>query len=207
MVRQWPNSSTIVLAGTSPSNGCHQYGSVLRNLLQIILQQIFFVDAQIQKTWNRIHARTASATITATVIEYSSHQSESSSSTGMIRQHNYNNNNNNNDNGANKRGGSGPTAKPNASESSLSSEQMMPLNLVSTPPGTLTTTTTTIMGQQQMDSGMALSCDMCQRPFQSAYLLHMHRTYFHNQPPPGGWVDEWKWHERHVNHGRRQSKR
>ena len=112
----------------------------------------------------------------------SSHQSESSSSTGMIRQHNYNNNNN--DNGANKRGGSSPAAKPNASESSLSPEQKMPLNLVSTPPGTLTTTTTTIMGQQQMNSGMALSCDLFQRPFQSAYMLHMHRTYFHNQPPP-----------------------
>jgi hypothetical protein len=115
----------------------------------------------------------------------SSHPSESSSSTGMIRQHHYNNNNNNN--GANKRGGSSPKQQPNASESSLSPEQKMPLNLVSTPPGTLTTTTsttTTLMGQQQMDSGMSLSCDLCQRPFQSSYLLHMHRTYFHNQPPP-----------------------
>lgn len=123
----------------------------------------------------------------------SSQQSDSSSSsTGMIRQHHYNNNNNNN----NKRGGPSPTAKQLAiANSEFSPEQKMPLNLVTTPSGTLTTattTTTTTMGQQppqqqqasQLDGGMPLSCDLCQRPFQSTYLLHMHRTYFHNQPPP-----------------------
>ena len=42
-------------------------------------------------------------------------------------------------------------------------------------------------GQQQTaDGGTKLSCDLCQRPFQSAYLLHMLRTYFHIQPPPPG---------------------
>ncbi|XP_045031549.1 LOW QUALITY PROTEIN: mucin-12-like [Daphnia magna] len=114
--------------------------------------------------------------------------SESSSSTGMVRQHHYNNNNNNNNN---KRGGQSPTGSAKAaSATEINAEQKMPLNLVSTPPVAATTTTTTTTNGNQAnqnaatDGGMPLSCDLCQRPFQSAYLLHMHRTYFHNQPPP-----------------------
>ena len=30
---------------------------------------------------------------------------------------------------------------------------------------------------------MPLSYDLCQRPFQCVYLLQMHSTYFHKQPP------------------------
>ncbi|KAI9557504.1 hypothetical protein GHT06_017332 [Daphnia sinensis] len=101
---------------------------------------------------------------------------ESSSSTGMVRQHHYNNNNNNS-----KRGGqSSPTG---SAKQATDAEQKTPLNLVSTPAVTAATTTTTTINSAA-DGGMPLSCDLCQRPFQSAYLLHMHRTYFHNQPPP-----------------------
>ncbi|XP_057366450.1 serine-rich adhesin for platelets-like [Daphnia carinata] len=104
----------------------------------------------------------------------------SESSTGMVRQHHYNNNNNNN----NKRGGPSPTGSAKQAND-IHAEQKTPLNLVSTPPVTTPTTTTTpTTNGGQADGGMPLTCDLCQRPFQSAYLLHMHRTYFHNQPPP-----------------------
>ena len=52
----------------------------------------------------------------------------------------------------------------------------MPLNLA-TPPGA--------SGQQKTDGGMPLHYEFCQRPI-PIYLLHMHRTCFHNQPPPPG---------------------
>ena len=56
-------ATAVVLAGASPSDGRHQHGSVLRNLLQGILQQILFADPQIQETRNRIDAGTAATTV------------------------------------------------------------------------------------------------------------------------------------------------
>ena len=55
-------------------------------------------------------------------------------------------------------------------------EQKMPHNLATSPRAS---------GQQKTDGGMPLHYEFCQRPF-PIYLLHMHRTCFHNQPPPPG---------------------
>ena len=74
-----------------------------------------------------------------------------------------------------------PAAQKFTSGTSGESDQTIPLNLAA--PLTSSTPLATSLEAPEGPEATGSVCEVCNRPFQSAYLLHMHKTYFHGSNP------------------------